>query len=207
MAKPGGGVGSAGGKAAGGIFAKHAGELFRVKGKGDNVIRLDPEKIGKETREKWRDQRRSRVPDPDTKVNSRKVDLADRDNMSPQDRELVDAVESARRELGDEGGRNYAAIRYLDTDGQERILVTRSDGVHSERMGGNYLLDRMGAENIRAVYTERSPCNINPSYCDEWMKAHIPNADVSHAVNYGIEGNTRAEGNREHRGYRRGLFS
>lgn len=102
-------------------------------------------------------KRPSKKATPETKASSRKLDLSDRDDLSPKDREMVDAVENLRREVGDDRGNDYASIRYIDGDGAERILVTRSDSVHSEGMGGNYLLDRLGPDKIKAVYTERSP--------------------------------------------------
>jgi hypothetical protein len=124
---------------------------------GDRIIGLDPTKISKETRDGWRKKRPSKKATPETKASSRKLDLSDRDDLSPKDREMVDAVENLRREVGDDKGNDYASIRYIDGDGAERILVTRSDSVHSEGMGGNYLLDRLGPDKIKAVYTERSP--------------------------------------------------
>ncbi|MEV5824220.1 nucleic acid/nucleotide deaminase domain-containing protein [Spirillospora sp. NPDC052242] len=200
------GTNGAAGKA-GGIFGKSAGKMFRVtKYKDGRVNYLDPTKIDKPTRERWRTDRPSRVPPDGEPVNSRKLDPND-PNLKKEDREMMDAVEDARRQLGNDGGRNFAALRYIDSDGQERILVTRSDGVHSERMGANFLLDQgIDPKNIKAVYTERSPCDYSASYCDQWMKMHIPGADVSHRFDYGINGTTRSQANGFHRTYRNGLF-
>jgi hypothetical protein len=192
--------GGAVGEVAGGLFVKQAKELFRV-GKSKKIIGLDAEKVDAKTRQKWRDKRQSQKAQPDTKVSSRKIDPED-PNLPPEEKELVDAVREAVRQDEYSGGKNYAAIRFIDTDGQERILVTRSDGVHSERMGGNYLLDRIGPENVKMVYTERSPCNFSSSYCDEWMKLHIPDAEVRHGFNYGIEGTSKAEANKQVRAHR-----
>lgn len=192
---------------AGGIFGKSAGKLFRVKKYPNGRVNyLDPTKIDKPTRERWRNDRPSRTPPAGDTVNSRKLDPND-PNLDPKDREMMEAVEETRKQEGNDSGRNFAALRYIDTDGQERILVTRSDGVHSERMGANFLLDQgIDPKNIKAVYTERSPCDYSASYCDQWMKTHLPGADVSHRFDYGINGTTRSQANGQHRTYRNGLF-
>ncbi|KAB2347840.1 nucleic acid/nucleotide deaminase domain-containing protein [Actinomadura rudentiformis] len=201
-----GGTGKVAGEV-GGIFGKAGSKLFRFKHSPDGkVLGLDPKNIDPKTRERWRNDRKSQKPGPGDKVTSRKLDPDD-PNLDPKDREMMDAVEKSRQERGDSSGNNYAAIRYVDTDGKERILVTNSDGVHSERMGGNYLLDNgIDPNNIRGIYTERSPCDINSSYCDQWIKKHAPNADVSHRFDYGIDGTSKYQANSQHRKYREGLF-
>ncbi|GLW65249.1 hypothetical protein Arub01_34930 [Actinomadura rubrobrunea] len=209
MGKPnkGGGTTKAAGKAASGIFAKCADKLFRVPGTKRDVYRLDPKKIDSKTRDEWRKKRPSNKPGPNDKVTSRKVDPYDK-NLDPKDRELIDAVKEARRQANADGGDNFAAIRFVDKDGQERILVASSDGVHSERMGANLLLDNgIDVKDIKQIYTERSPCDINPSYCDQWIKRHLPGVDVLHSFDYGINGTSRSQANSEHRKWVRSIFT
>ncbi|QFG22480.1 nucleic acid/nucleotide deaminase domain-containing protein [Actinomadura sp. WMMB 499] len=184
-------------QAAQGIFGKSAGELFRVSGAKGNVIGLDPTKIGKKTRDGWAKKRPSRVPPEGDRVKSRKID-PDSPNLSRRDREMADAIKATRKHNGhDRGSNNYAAIRYIDSDGNRRILVTHSDGVHSERMGANYLLDQgIPKRNILDLATERSPCDKRSAYCDQWMKLHIPKTPSTHYTDYDINGTSRSAANR-----------
>ncbi|WP_019632922.1 nucleic acid/nucleotide deaminase domain-containing protein [Actinomadura atramentaria] len=175
------------GQASRGVFPKMAGELFRI-GKGKKVTGLDPSKLKKEIRDEWSGRRKGKIKGRNS-VNSKKIDPHD-PNLNARDRELVDAIRDARKQLGnDKPGSNFAAIRYIDGNGEERILVTHNRGMHSERYGANYLLDDgVPNGNIKDVLSERSPCILSPC-CDGWLGEHTSGANVKHIVDYQIGDN------------------
>ncbi|MFV2173378.1 nucleic acid/nucleotide deaminase domain-containing protein [Actinomadura sp. LOL_016] len=183
------------GQRSGGVFGKAAGELFTIpqhKGKSNF---LDPTKINRRTRQEWGRQRPGGGAD---KVPSRKVDPND-PHLPPKDRELLDAIAKARLNNKDDNPRvNYDAVRYIDRNGDERILVTRSQGMHSERMGINYLLDDgVPDHQIKDLITERAPCVKNPS-CERWLAVNTSSTSpptVGHIVDY--QGGTNLNNNRQ----------
>lgn len=102
--------------------------------------------------------------------------------------DLSSAVEEARRANKDYGGRNYAALKYRDEEGNEFILVGRSHNLrsHSERSIGKPLLG--GKEvNVKELYTERAPCQANEN-CERWLGRYFakqnPDLKVTHGVDY-----------------------
>lgn len=102
--------------------------------------------------------------------------------------DLSNAVEEARKANGDYGGRNYAALKYRDEEGNEFVLVGRSHNLrsHSERSIGKPLLG--GKEtNLKELYTERAPCQANEN-CERWLGRYFakdnPDLQVSHGVDY-----------------------
>ncbi|TDD25207.1 hypothetical protein E1287_37485 [Actinomadura sp. KC06] len=108
-------------------------------------------------------------------VRTRRVDRDSND--------MARAVDDARRHNGDGSGRNYAAFRYIDKDGNERIMVARSDGRHSEKRAGMEILERGG--KLKEVYTERQPCDIPGAWCEEWIPRYFGNKlDVTYSYPY-----------------------
>ena len=105
---------------------------------------------------------------------------------SPTD--LSKAVESARKAQDDFGGKNYAALKYHDDDGNEFILVGRSGDhrSHSERSIGKPLLGGR-EDNVEELYTERAPCQANEN-CQRWLGRYFakgnPDLKVTHGVDY-----------------------
>lgn len=108
-------------------------------------------------------------------VTARKVDRDSND--------LARAVDDARRTDADTSGKNYAAFRYIDKDGNERIMVAQSDGRHSEKRAGMEILERGG--RLKEVYTERQPCDIPGAWCEEWIPRYFKNkVDVTYSYPY-----------------------
>ena len=108
-------------------------------------------------------------------VRTRKVDRDSND--------LARAVDDARRATNDKSGRNFAAFRYIDKDGNERIMVARSDGRHSEKRAGMEILERGG--KLKEVYTERQPCDVPGAWCEEWIPRYFKNkVDVGYSYPY-----------------------
>ncbi|MEU8800537.1 nucleic acid/nucleotide deaminase domain-containing protein [Spirillospora sp. NPDC048819] len=108
-------------------------------------------------------------------VRTRKVDRDSND--------LARAVDDARRHSGDKSGRNFAAFRYIDKNGEERIMVARSDGRHSEKRAGMEILERGG--KLKEVYTERQPCDVPGAWCEEWIPRYFRNkVDVTYSYPY-----------------------
>jgi hypothetical protein len=108
-------------------------------------------------------------------VRTRKVDRDSND--------LARAVDHARKTDGDTSGKNYAAFRYIDKDGNERIMVAQSDGRHSEKRAGMEILERGG--KLKEVYTERQPCDIPGAWCEEWIPRYFKNkVDVTYSYPY-----------------------
>ncbi|MEV5828742.1 nucleic acid/nucleotide deaminase domain-containing protein [Spirillospora sp. NPDC052242] len=165
------GVGT--GRAAG-VFGKVAGKLFVVPNRKGKVVVLDPKSIDSDTRARWRRERKGGGGET---VQSRKLDPND-PNLDDRDREMLDAIAKARLHAGDDNpGVNYNAIRYIDGNGEERILVSRSDGVHSERFATNFLLDdNVRKEDIKDLVTERGPCVKNPA-CSQWVLRNTADQD------------------------------
>ncbi|MFJ5922641.1 nucleic acid/nucleotide deaminase domain-containing protein [Kitasatospora sp. NPDC092948] len=82
---------------------------------------------------------------------------------------------------------NYAALHYQD--GQRNfILVARSDFLnqaHSEQRIAAPILEKLQGPNIRALYTERAPCDQPRSNCGSWLHKTFPHlTDVSHSFDY-----------------------
>ncbi|RKE20221.1 nucleic acid/nucleotide deaminase domain-containing protein [Streptomyces sp. TLI_171] len=82
---------------------------------------------------------------------------------------------------------NYAALHYQDGE-RNFILVSRSDflmGAHSEQRIAAPILEHMQGPNIRALYTERAPCDAPRSNCGAWLHKTFPHlTDVSHSFDY-----------------------
>lgn len=85
----------------------------------------------------------------------------------PMQDELGRATIRARLLNGDDKGINYAAFKCIDEHGNPFILVGSSAGMHSERVAGIPLI----GSNIKVtdIYSERMPCDRNPSYCGTWL--------------------------------------
>ncbi|WP_405795647.1 nucleic acid/nucleotide deaminase domain-containing protein [Streptomyces sp. NBC_01506] len=117
-------------------------------------------------------------PSKDTaKVTSRRVD--------PGSTDLSRATQIARYHNSDWGGGNYAAGRYVDGSGKEMILVTNSEGPHSERTLGYPILKAEKKDNLTELYTERQPCQGSPSWCDKWTAKYFdPELKVTHSQAY-----------------------
>jgi hypothetical protein len=85
----------------------------------------------------------------------------------PMQDELGRATIRARILNGDKKGVNYAAFKCVDKDGNPFILVGHSAGMHSERVVGIPLI---GSDiKVTDIYSERTPCDRNPSYCGTWL--------------------------------------
>jgi hypothetical protein len=101
----------------------------------------------------YRDKKPFRVsPSPDNpRVKSRRLEP---DEVS----DLAYATQLARYAREDYSGRNYAAARYIDANGEPFILISQSKGTHSERIIGYPILKDGNPAGLQAVYTERQPC-------------------------------------------------
>lgn len=177
--------------------------MFRLSKNGKRVDYLEPNQRVRDRAKKYtfKDGAKGRRPH----VKSNKV--------PPGSSDLSRATQQARHRNQDTSAKNYAAYRYIDKDGNEGILVGRSQGTHSERSAGSLLLDEMQKGNIRKVtevYTERAPCSPNKGNCDEWLYAHFakndPNFKVSHSWNYDGTDGTNAQVSGKIRTYARGLL-
>ncbi|MFJ6821988.1 nucleic acid/nucleotide deaminase domain-containing protein [Streptomyces niveus] len=117
-------------------------------------------------------------PSKDTaRVTSRRVD--------PGSTDLSRATQIARYHNSDWGGGNYAAGRYVDGSGKQMILVTNSEGPHSERTLGYPILKAGKKDNLTELYTERQPCQGSPSWCDKWTAKYFdPELKVTHSQSY-----------------------
>ncbi|GAA2739492.1 MULTISPECIES: nucleic acid/nucleotide deaminase domain-containing protein [Kitasatospora] len=115
--------------------------------------------------------------------------------VRPGGSELARATQRARLAQKDYGSygpdsqarANYAALHYQD--GQRNfILVARSDflnNAHSERRIGAPILDAMQGPGVRALYSERAPCDSKLSNCGSWLHEKFPHlTDVSHSIDY-----------------------
>ncbi|MFF3172910.1 nucleic acid/nucleotide deaminase domain-containing protein [Streptomyces sp. NPDC057900] len=99
--------------------------------------------------------------------------------------DLSQATQIARYHNSDWGGGNYAAGRYVDSSGKQMILVTNSEGPHSERTLGYPILKAGKQDNLKALYTEREPCQGAPSWCDKWTAKYFkPDLEVTHTAKY-----------------------
>lgn len=98
---------------------------------------------------------------------------------------LSRATQIARYHNKDWNGGNYAAGRYVDESGKEMILVTNSEGPHSERTMGYPLLKAGKQDNLDSLYTEREPCQGAPSWCDKWTAKYFgEDLNVTHSTRY-----------------------
>lgn len=193
-------------KGARGIFGKAVKDLFRLSKRNvkKEVHYLPPTKQARARAARYGlPKGRGGVRGPH--VTSTKI--------PPGSSDLARATEDARRMDKYAGGKNYAAYRYIGKDGQERILVSSSEGTHSERVGGAFLKEQMEKGNITdvsEVYTERSPCQPDTGYCDEWLYHHFardnPGFKVTHSHDYGINGTTKGQANVAVRNHAKGLF-
>ncbi|MFI6514812.1 nucleic acid/nucleotide deaminase domain-containing protein [Spirillospora sp. NPDC050679] len=205
--KPGGGSGGpkgAAGKAAGGIFGDVASDLFRLGKNGNkNIDFLNPSPKVRDKAKKYG------LPPSGGKrrphIQSQKI--------PPGSTDLAEATQKARRHQNDTSAKNYAAYRYIDKNGQEHILVGRSQGTHSERSAGAALLDEIKKGNVREVkevYTERAPCSPKKGNCDEWLQEHLrskyPKFKSSHSWNYDGTDGTNAQVSAKIKKYAKGLM-
>lgn len=208
MGKPGGSKkGSAAGEAAGGIFAKHADKLFRLPDQnGRRVDFLRPTPEARDRAKKYvlppAKKDKDGNPIPRNHVESNKVD--------PGSSDLAKATQDARRETNDDSARNFAAYRYIDKDGNEGILVGRSDNTHSERSAGALLLDEMKNGNIKSVtevYTERAPCAPPKGNCAQWLDNYLGSGlKVEHSWNYDGSDGTNAQVSSKIKNYAKDLL-
>ena len=109
-------------------------------------------------------------------------------DAGPYDNEMTRAIAAARVADNYAGGKNYAAFRVVGPDGSPFILVGHSDGIHSERLVGLTLLDPATKQlkagySVTDVYSERGPCNRNPSYCSTWLSKYFGTANNGAAPN------------------------
>jgi hypothetical protein len=179
-------VANAASEGADGIFGKAAKKLFRLPDvDGKKVDFIPPAKNVKDAAKKYKLPKKNKgnKDQPRPHVQSKKID--------PGSSDLAKATQEARRREGDDGAKNYAAYRYIDKNGEERILVGRSEGTHSERSAGSFLLDEMKNGNVKSVtevYTERAPCAPPKGHCAQWLHANFqqvnPDFAVSHSWNY-----------------------
>lgn len=175
-----------------GVFGKAAGELFDIPGHKGKAKGLRADDL---PQKKVTDWGKTRKGGGDDMVDSRKVDYKD-PNIDPRDKEMADAIAQARLNEGhNKPSINYNAVRYIDGNGDERILVSHSRGMHSERVVINYLLDDgVPPENIREVMTERSPCIKSPN-CSKWLAVNVPGIKSSHLVDYQMGDNANSNYN------------
>ncbi|MEU2441339.1 nucleic acid/nucleotide deaminase domain-containing protein [Streptomyces rubradiris] len=144
-------------------------------------------------------------PSPDNpKVTSRRLG---RGEIS----ELAYATQLARYSKKDYGGGNYAAVHYVDSQGNSFILVGHSKNVHSERTIGYPVLRDGNPQGMRDLYTEREPCQESSSWCDQWLARYFgADQKVTHSHSYD---QSPVDGKRpssysidgEHRAYRKNL--
>jgi hypothetical protein len=109
-------------------------------------------------------------------------------DAGPYDNELTRAIAAARVAGDYEGGKNYAAFRVVGPDGSPFILVGHSDGIHSERLVGITLLDPTTKQlkagyTVTDIYSERGPCDRNPSFCSTWLSKYFGTANNGSAPN------------------------
>jgi len=91
---------------------------------------------------------------------------------NPEETELGQAAMAARIADGYTGGRNYAAFRCVDSNGNVFIIAGSSaPGTHSERVLGIPALE--GGFTVTDVYTERQPCDDSGSYCGTWLQNYF----------------------------------
>jgi hypothetical protein len=116
---------------------------------------------------------------------SKHTGRAESKKIDPSRSPLARATQAARVARSDGGGTNYAAGRYLDAAGRESILVAYSNKRgHSERMIGFPIIHSGNKERLRAIFTEREPCQKNP-VCARWLDFHFgPKLQVTHAADY-----------------------
>ncbi|MFD3622215.1 nucleic acid/nucleotide deaminase domain-containing protein [Streptomyces sp. NPDC058676] len=111
------------------------------------------------------------------RVNSTRID--------PGTTELAQATQAARYARKDWTGNNYAAGSFDDGKGHEFILVGHSKSVHSERSVGYPLLKAGQQDGLQSLYTEREPCQKQPSYCDRWTAKYFgDDLPVTHSQSY-----------------------
>lgn len=101
--------------------------------------------------------------------------------------DLSEAVIQRRQLLGDYGGRNYAAIEFVDPNGVRRIFVTRSlpAVIHSEpRLIEALRQAGIDPSKITRLYTERSPC-VTGSSCSTYLQAQLsPSARITWSFDF-----------------------
>ncbi|PRH79293.1 hypothetical protein C6N75_10205 [Streptomyces solincola] len=125
--------------------------------------------------------------------------------------DLAYATQLARYSKKDYKGGNYAAANYIDSSGNEVILVGHSKGVHSERTIGYPVLRHGKQGGVQSLYTEREPCQQSGSWCDQWLGKHFgKDLEVTHSHSYDQSpvddkrpSPYKIDG--EHRAYRRNL--
>jgi hypothetical protein len=131
--------------------------------------------------------------------------------VDPGSTPLSRATARARTADGDAAyGRNYVAFHYRDTSGHrdhDFVLVGTSQPrrAHSEQYAGVPFLEKGLGGNVKAVYTERSPCDDGRN-CQEWLGRYFNNGRpaVSHSFDYTKE--QRGEGHGQMGSYLSGLF-
>ncbi|MCQ4079463.1 hypothetical protein NGB36_02315 [Streptomyces sp. RB6PN25] len=133
----------------------------------------------------------------------------DSTKVDPGSTPLSMATAQARRADGEAAyGRNYVAFHYRDEgSGHNFILVGRSIPykAHSEQYAGIPFLEKGIGGNVKAVYTERAPCDFGRN-CQSWLGRYFNNGqpEVSHSFNYAKDKDVREHG--ELSSYLLGLF-
>jgi hypothetical protein len=168
------------------------------------------------------DSQRRRANDPDEETRKSLHARADGDpavvsskpitGPTPLSLAVEDVREAIKNKKGksEYGGRNYAALRHRDADGNEFILVGRSSGKrsHSERSIGHPIINSGMVGGVRELYSEREPCQAD-STCDRWLERHFhrqnPNIDYSHGVTYDNSVSNEDGRDGPHQEYRRQL--
>ncbi|MER7196682.1 hypothetical protein CG723_40910 [Streptomyces sp. CB01635] len=132
----------------------------------------------------WRPRKGQKGPSYPVSPSKDKAVVTSR-KVAPGSTDLSRATQIARYHNQDWGGGNYAAGRYQDPSGKEMVLVTNSEGPHSERTLGYPILKAEKQDNLTEVYTEREPCQGRPSWCDKWTAKYFgSDLEVTHSAKY-----------------------
>jgi hypothetical protein len=83
---------------------------------------------------------------------------------------------------------NVAVYEYIDKDGNvvRRVFTTTPEsGKHAERIGWESLKSEgVPPENVKRVYSELEPCELNGSNCKAELNNRFPNAEKTHSYDY-----------------------
>jgi hypothetical protein len=143
------------------------------------VIRIPKEDVPKgDDMDRWRLNKLTDGVDDEDRPKVKSTKLGD-----DEENELTHAVERARLADGKYGRdprANYVAIRCVDENGKDVIVVGRSWGgrtkteftpVHSEQAAG-IAISKAGWQ-VKEIYTERAPCSRKDPNCEVWLQHYL----------------------------------
>lgn len=181
---------------------------------------------GSDTEEKKpkRRKKNSKFPLP---ANAKRNPKQDATKVDPRTHDLAVKVNERRKAQGDKSKKNYAAFEFEDENGDKRVEIGRSAGVHSERVVGVPLLDKQhrldeqrkhdiaegrdpGPDRkikVTRMYSERDYCNQQVPNCNDWTRHYFPDAERSYAFEYDHHTpGSKKQGNRDMEDHLRWVF-